>query len=261
MTTVVSAVVGPVMSRYLDELGARLRARRHHRRGRGDGFRGDVMGAARAAAPRCATVESGGAAGVSPPARRARRWAPGEVISSTWAAPPPRRASSRDGRPGITHDFQVGGKGSFGGTRAGPASRSSSRWSTWPRSARAGQHRHRRRRHPPGRTPFGRRRSRARLLRPRRHRADRHRRRPRARLPRPRRTRRRRDAVAERAAAALETRGGRVLWVSTSSTPRDAVHDIVNAAMAAAIRVVTVQRGIDPATSCSSASAARARCT
>ena len=81
---------------------------------------GGVMSAAMAARRPVRTLESG---------RRGRRHR-GRAASSgssarprsspsTWAARRPRPASSRDGKPAVTHDFQVGGKGSFGGTRAG----------------------------------------------------------------------------------------------------------------------------------------------
>jgi N-methylhydantoinase A len=49
----------------------------------------------------------------------------------------------------------------------------------------------------------------------------------------------------ERARAALEAGVARPLGVSVVDAAR-AVHDIVNAAMATAVRVITVQRGIDP---------------
>ena len=221
MTTVVSAVVGPVMSRYLDELGARLRAVGITGDVQVMDSAGDVMSATRAAAIPVATVESGGAAGVLAAGLVGRAAGAGDVISFDMGGTTAKAGIVRDGRPAITHDFQVGGKGSFGGARAGTgiplklpvvdlAEVGAGGGSIATVDAR----------HPPGRTAFGGRRSRARLLRPRRHRTDRHRRRPRARLPRPRRTRRRRDAVAGARARRARRRGWHVLWVSTWSTPR-----------------------------------------
>ena len=107
------------------------------------------------------------------PARRSSR--------STWAAPPPRPGSSATGSPAVTHDFQVGGKGSFGGARPGtglPGEDPDRR----PRRGRRGRGQHRvgrPRRRAARRPAVGRIAARPRLLRPRRHRADRHRRQPR----------------------------------------------------------------------------------
>ena len=60
-----------------------------------------------------------------------------DVISFDMGGTTAKAGIVRDGRPAITHDFQVGGKGSFGGTRAGTGFPSRSRSSTSPRSARA----------------------------------------------------------------------------------------------------------------------------
>src|SRR4029079_2146030 len=64
MTTVVSAVVGPVMSRYLQDLAARFADVGITCPVQVLDSAGDVMTAARAAVRPVATVESGGAAGV-----------------------------------------------------------------------------------------------------------------------------------------------------------------------------------------------------
>jgi N-methylhydantoinase A len=119
MTTVVSALVGPVMSEYLATLGAQLR---------GIGITcpvqimdsaGDVMSAARAAALPVATVESGGAAGVIAAGIVGTAVGAGDVISFDMGGTTAKAGIVRGGRPAVAHDFQVGGKGSYGGARAG----------------------------------------------------------------------------------------------------------------------------------------------
>jgi N-methylhydantoinase A len=246
MTTVVSAVVGPVMSRYLDELAARL----------GDvgitcavqvlNSAGDVMTAARAAVQPVATVESGGAAGVLAAGIVGRAAGAGDVISFDMGGTTAKAGIVRGGRPAITHDFQVGGKGSFGGARAGTgiplklpvvdlaevgagggsiASVDGGILRVGPRSAGA----------VPGPACYDRGGTEPTVtdadlvlgyLDP--------------------------DRLAggvrlspARAHAALERGVARPLGVDVVDAAR-AVHDIVNAAMVAAVRVVTVQRGIDP---------------
>jgi len=116
---VVSAVVGPVMSTYLDELGTRLRELGITCEVQVMDSAGDVMTAARAAALPVATVESGGAAGVLSAGIVGRAAGAGDVISFDMGGTTAKAGIVRDGRPAITHDFQVGGKGSFGGARAG----------------------------------------------------------------------------------------------------------------------------------------------
>ncbi|HZP27649.1 MAG TPA: hydantoinase/oxoprolinase family protein [Acidimicrobiia bacterium] len=119
MTTVVCAVVGPVMAGYLDGLQARL----------GElgitcpveimESSGGVMSAARAARQPVLTVESGGAAGVTAAGIVGHTAGFDDVISFDMGGTTAKAGIVRHGRPAITHDFQVGGKGSFGGTRAG----------------------------------------------------------------------------------------------------------------------------------------------
>ncbi|MFN8025676.1 MAG: hydantoinase/oxoprolinase family protein [Acidimicrobiia bacterium] len=119
MSTVVAALVGPVMAEYLRSLEARLRDL---------GLRcpvevmdsaGDVMTAVSAAAHPVATVESGGAAGVLAAGIIGRATGADDVISFDMGGTTAKAAIVRAGRPAVTHDFQVGGKGSFGGARAG----------------------------------------------------------------------------------------------------------------------------------------------
>jgi N-methylhydantoinase A len=246
MTTVVSALVGPVMSRYLDELGARLRA---------CGVvcpllvmdsAGDVMSAASAAALPVATVESGGAAGVLAAGIVGRAAGAGNVISFDMGGTTAKAGIVRDGRPAITHDFQVGGKGSFGGARAGTgiplklpvvdlaevgagggsiAAVDGGILRVGPRSAGA----------VPGPACYGRGGieptvTDANLV---------------LGYLDPTRLAGGITVTPELARAALERGVAGPLGIEVVDAAR-AVHDIVNAAMAAAIRVVTVQRGIDP---------------
>jgi N-methylhydantoinase A len=246
MTTVVSALVGPVMSAYLSALGTQL--------GR-LGIRcpiqvldsaGDVMSAARAAALPVSTVESGGAAGVIAAGIVGQAVGAGDVISFDMGGTTAKAGIVRGGRPAVAHDFQVGGKGSFGGARAGTgipvkipvvdlaevgagggsiAGVDNGILRVGPRSAGAD----------PGPACYGRGGTEPTVT----------------------------DAdlvlgyldpaglaggvsiSVALARAAIDTAIARPLGIDTVDAAR-AVHDIVNANMAAAIRVVTVQRGIDP---------------
>jgi N-methylhydantoinase A len=119
MTTVLCAYVGPTMHHYLGGLAARLADL---------GVRcpvevmdsgGGVMSAALAARRPVYTVESGGAAGVTAAGLVGRLLGAGDVISFDMGGTTAKAGIVRDGHPDITHDFQVGGKGSFGGTRPG----------------------------------------------------------------------------------------------------------------------------------------------
>ena len=66
------------------------------------------------------TVESGGAAGVlAAGVGRPRRSASADVISFDMGGTTAKTGIVRDGRPALAHDFQIGGKGSFGGARPG----------------------------------------------------------------------------------------------------------------------------------------------
>jgi N-methylhydantoinase A len=246
MTTVVSAMVGPVMSRYLEELGERLRAHGVTCDVQVMDSAGDVMTATRAAALPVATVESGGAAGVLAAGIVGRAAGAGDVISFDMGGTTAKAGIVRAGRPAITHDFQVGGKGSFGGARAGTgiplklpvvdlaevgagggsiASVDGGILRVGPRSAGA----------VPGPACYGRGGTEPTVtdadlvlgyLDPSRLAGG-------------------VTLSPERAWAALEAGVADRLGIDVVDAAR-AVHDIVNATMVAAIRVVTVQRGIDP---------------
>ena len=107
------------MSEYLAGLGERLG---------GVGIRcpiqvmdsaGDVMSAARAATLPVTTVESGGAAGVTAAGIVGRAVGADDVISFDMGGTTAKTGIVCRGRPSVAHDFQVGGKGSFGSARAG----------------------------------------------------------------------------------------------------------------------------------------------
>jgi N-methylhydantoinase A len=119
MTTVVCAVVGPVMAGYLEGLQARLAELGIPCPVEIMESSGGVMSAARAARQPVLTVESGGAAGVIAAGIVGHAAGFDDVISFDMGGTTAKAGIVRHGRPTVTHDFQVGGKGSFGGTRAG----------------------------------------------------------------------------------------------------------------------------------------------
>jgi N-methylhydantoinase A len=247
MTTAVCALVGPVMAGYVAGLESRLHE---------IGIRcpveimessGGVMSASAAARRPVATVESGGAAGVTAAGIVGSSVGAADVISFDMGGTTAKAGIVRDGSPAITHDFQIGGKGSFGGARAGTgiplktpvvdlaevgAGGGSVAWvdaggalRVGPRSAGA----------VPGPACYGRGGTQPTVT----------------------------DAnlllgyldpaglaggvtlAPELAAAAVERAVAGPLGIDVAGAAH-AVHEIVNASMAAAIRVVTVQRGIDP---------------
>nr|BFE88423.1 hypothetical protein GCM10020093_110240 [Planobispora longispora] len=114
-TTIMSAYVGPVMEGYLRRLTSRLA---------GIGITapvhvmesgGGVMPVELAARRAVATIESGPAAGVLAAAATGHP----DAISFDMGGTTAKACVIRGGRPEITHEFHVGGKGSFGGRRAG----------------------------------------------------------------------------------------------------------------------------------------------
>ncbi|MFB4274663.1 hydantoinase/oxoprolinase family protein [Nonomuraea sp. MTCD27] len=114
-TTIISAYVGPLMASYLTRLRERLaelgiRAPIHVMESSGG-----VISAELAARRAVATIESGPAAGVLAAAGAGFA----EAISFDMGGTTAKTCVVRGGRPEITHEFHVGGKGSFGGRRAG----------------------------------------------------------------------------------------------------------------------------------------------
>jgi N-methylhydantoinase A len=118
-TTLVSAYVAPVMAGYLERLQRSLRdlgidAPLHIMESSGG-----VMTAEVAARRAVATIESGGAAGVVAAAGIARRDGISRVLSFDMGGTTAKAGVVHDGQPRLTRDLHVGGKGSYGGRRAG----------------------------------------------------------------------------------------------------------------------------------------------
>jgi N-methylhydantoinase A len=119
MTTAVCALVGPVMAGYVAGLESRLRDIGIACPVEIMESSGGVMSAQAAARRPVATVESGGAAGVTAAGIVGRSVGAADVISFDMGGTTAKTGIVRNGSPAITHDFQIGGKGSFGGARPG----------------------------------------------------------------------------------------------------------------------------------------------
>ncbi len=246
MTTVLSAYVAPVMSAYLNGLSETLRELGITCPVEVIDSAGGVMSASVAASRPVATLESGGAAGIMAATFVGRLTGATDLLSFDMGGTTAKAGIVRGGRPAITHDFQVGGSGSYGHRRAGTgfplkvptvdlaevgAGGGSIAWldgvgalNVGPRSAGA----------VPGPACYGLGGSDPTVtdanlvlgfLAPEIS-----------------------DGVrlsVDAAAAAIDSMVARPLGLDVVAAAW-AVHEIVNATMAAAIRVVTVQRGIDP---------------
>ena len=246
MTTVVCALVGPVMATYLRGLEDQLAAL---------GVRcpvevmessGGVVSTAAATRRPVCTVESGGAAGVLAAGTVGSRVGASDVISFDMGGTTAKTGLVRHGRPALAHDFQIAGTRQLRRRPAGhgrPGQDAGRR----PRRGRCGRGEHRLAR--PGRRAACRPRSTGAVPGPACYgrggteptvtdanlllgyldvrglaggvSLDR--------------------ARADAATAPLATAFGVEL-----ADAADAIHEIANTTMAAAIRMVTVQRGIDP---------------
>src|SRR4051794_8032307 len=113
-TTVMSAYVAPVMSTYLARLQERMTAAGITAPIHVMDSSGGAMSVDLAARRAVYTVESGPAAGVL-----AAQQVGGDVISFDMGGTTAKAGVVRHGRADVTHQFHVGGKGSFGGRRAG----------------------------------------------------------------------------------------------------------------------------------------------
>ena len=118
-TTVMSAIVGPVMASYLVDLEHRLQ-----RLGIVGPLyvmesAGGVMSAHQASRRAIATVESGPAAGVMAAKASGAQTGHHDVIAFDMGGTTAKAAVIRGGEPDISHEFQVGGRGSFGARRSG----------------------------------------------------------------------------------------------------------------------------------------------
>jgi len=118
-TTAMSAFVGPLMARYLTDLERRLRelgvaAPLHVMESAGG-----VMPVSLACRRAVATIESGPAAGAIAAQVAGADLGRADVIAFDMGGTTAKAAVIRGGRPDVTHQFQVGGRGSFGTRRSG----------------------------------------------------------------------------------------------------------------------------------------------
>jgi N-methylhydantoinase A len=118
-TTVMSAIVRPVMESYLADLEARL-----HLLGIDAELfimesAGGVMSVQQAISRAIGTVESGPAAGVVAAKVAGQAGGHADVIAFDMGGTTAKAAVIRGGEPDITHDFQLGGRGSYGVRRSG----------------------------------------------------------------------------------------------------------------------------------------------
>ena len=118
-TTLFTAEVAPLMASYLARLEAGLREIGIQAPLQVMESSGGVMGAQVAAERAVATLESGGAAGVMAAARFAAHQKLSRVISFDMGGTTVKAGVVHDGEPQIVRELHVGGKGSFGGRRAG----------------------------------------------------------------------------------------------------------------------------------------------
>jgi N-methylhydantoinase A len=118
-TTAMSAFVGPLMTRYLRDLESRLRAVGVAAPLHVMESAGGVMPVALACRRAVATIESGPAAGAIAARVVGADHGHSDVIAFDMGGTTAKAAVIRDGRPDVTHQFQVGGRGSFGTRRSG----------------------------------------------------------------------------------------------------------------------------------------------
>ena len=118
-TTVMSAYVGPVMARYVERLEREIKDLGIRGSFQIMQSNGGVMSASSAAKRPIYSVESGPAAGVIAAAYMGQLFGQKNIISFDMGGTTAKAGLIRDGKPSITHDFHVGGKGSFGARRSG----------------------------------------------------------------------------------------------------------------------------------------------
>jgi N-methylhydantoinase A len=118
-TAVMSAYVSPVMAGYLGHLERRLTALGIDAPVHIIDSIGGAMSVELAIRRAVATVESGPAAGVLTAQQLGTALGWPNVISFDMGGTTAKAGAIRDGRADVTHRFHVGGKGSYGGRRAG----------------------------------------------------------------------------------------------------------------------------------------------
>jgi N-methylhydantoinase A len=118
-TTLFTAEVAPLMARYLARLSDGLENLGIKAPLQIMESSGGVMAADVAAERAVATLESGGAAGVMAAARFAEVYDLPRIISFDMGGTTAKAGVIHDGRPSVVRELHVGGRGSFGGSRAG----------------------------------------------------------------------------------------------------------------------------------------------
>jgi len=118
-TTLFTAEVAPLMASYLERLGLGLSGMGIDAPLQIMESSGGVMAADVAAERAVATLESGGAAGVMAAARFAEFYELPRVISFDMGGTTAKAGVIHDGSPAVVRELHVGGRGSFGGRRAG----------------------------------------------------------------------------------------------------------------------------------------------
>lgn len=118
-TTLFTAEVAPLMASYLARLGVGLESLGIDAPLQIMESSGGVMAAGVAAERAVATLESGGAAGVMAAARFASFYEESRVISFDMGGTTAKAGVVHEGKPSVVRELHVGGRGSFGGRRAG----------------------------------------------------------------------------------------------------------------------------------------------
>ncbi|MCH2171314.1 hydantoinase/oxoprolinase family protein [Myxococcota bacterium] len=119
LTTVMCAAVGPEMAAYLSGFESLIRGLGIHAPVQIMESSGGVMSAARAARIPIYTVESGGAAGVVAAGFIGQLVGESEVISFDMGGTTAKAGVVRNSRPDVTHTFHVGGVASLSGRKGG----------------------------------------------------------------------------------------------------------------------------------------------
>jgi N-methylhydantoinase A len=117
-TTVVAAYVGPMVASYVRDLEARLRARGVDAPLQIMQSNGGTAGAGAVIERPIQLVESGPAAGVIAAAHVGRRGGADDLIAFDMGGTTAKAGLVRDGRPGIATEFVVGGRASTGRRRS-----------------------------------------------------------------------------------------------------------------------------------------------
>ncbi|MHA3793933.1 hydantoinase/oxoprolinase family protein [Sphingomonas sp. YL-JM2C] len=118
-TAVLSAYIGPTFSGYVNELERALRDLGYARPLQIMQSSGGVMTAAAAARKAAYMIESGPAAGIMASAELGRACGFDNLISFDMGGTTAKAGVVQNGQPRITNDFRVGGKASAGGRDAG----------------------------------------------------------------------------------------------------------------------------------------------